>query len=119
MMNKKLTCTGDHSDHELQNIVDGHLLDGDTALQVARLFKALSDPTRTRIIGLLAHTEMCVGDLCRVLGMSQPAVSQQLRHLRQTNLVTMRRSGQHVIYTLADEHIHTLFHQGLSHIQEG
>lgn len=117
-MSKKQVCTGDHADHELHAIVTEHLLDGDTALRLASLFKALSDPTRARIIGLLAHTEMCVGDLCRALGMAQPAVSHQLRHLRQTNLVTMQRSGQHVIYTLADEHIHTLFHQGLSHVQE-
>ena len=117
-MSKKTVCTGEHTAQELHATVAEHMLDGDTATNVAGLFKAMSDPTRVRIIGLLAHVEMCVGDLCRALGMSQPAVSHQLRVLRQGKLVKVRRDGQHIFYTLADEHIHTLFHQGLSHIEE-
>jgi ArsR family transcriptional regulator len=92
-------------------------LDGITATHVADLFKALSDPTRIRIISLLAHAELCVGDLHLVLGMTQPAVSHQLRILRSMHIVTARKEGRHVFYTLADEHIHDMFHQGLAHIQ--
>ncbi len=71
------TCAANHDDESLARAADNHLLDGITATRVAELFKALSDPTRVRIIGLLAHTELCVGDLCLVLGMSQPAVSHR------------------------------------------
>ncbi len=117
-MSESLTiCAADHTDESLARAAEEHLLDGITATHVADLFKALSDPTRIRIIGLLAHTELCVGDLCLVLGMSQPAVSHQLRVLRNLRIVSARKEGRHVFYTLADEHIHDLFHQGLAHIQ--
>ena len=95
------------------------LLSEDVAAQVAEMFKALADPTRVRIIGLLAHAEFCVGDLARILGMSQPAVSHQLRVLRNLRIVRARKSGRHVHYTLMDEHIRDLFEQGLAHIRFG
>jgi ArsR family transcriptional regulator len=117
-MNERLTiCTDDHTDTTLAHAAGTHLLDGITATRVAELFKALADPTRIRIIGLLAHVELCVGDLCLVLGMSQPAVSYQLRILRTLRIVAARKEGKHVFYTLADDHIHQLYHQGLSHTQ--
>ncbi len=119
-MNKdRLTiCSDDHGDEAIANATAGLLLDKLTADRIAALFKALSDPTRVRIIGLLAHAELCVGDLARILGMSQPAVSHQLRVLRNLRIVRARKSGRHVFYTLMDEHIHDLFDQGLAHIQE-
>ena len=117
-MSERLTiCADDHTDETLARAAEKHLLDGITATHVADLFKALSDPTRVRIISLLAHTELCVGDLCLVLGMTQPAVSHQLRLLRNLRLVNVRKEGRHIFYTLADEHIHDLFHQGLAHVQ--
>ena len=109
-------CSADHNDESLALAAEEHLLDGITATHVADLFKALSDPTRVRIISLLAHTELCVGDLCLVLGMSQPAVSHQLRVLRNLRIVKARKEGRHVFYTLSDEHIHDLFDQGLAHV---
>ena len=119
-MSERLTiCTEDHNDERLARSAEAHLLDGITATRVADLFKALADPTRVRIIGLLAHTELCVGDLCLVLGMSQPAVSHQLRVLRNLRIVRARKEGRHVFYTLDDEHIDDLFHQGLAHVQHG
>jgi ArsR family transcriptional regulator len=110
-------CVDDHTDETLARAAEAHLLDGVTATRVAQLFQALADPTRVRIVGLLAHTELCVGDLCLVLGMSQPAVSHHLRILRTLSLVRARKEGQHVFYTLADDHVHDLFHQGLAHSQ--
>jgi len=110
-------CTADHSDEGLALAANSHLLDGITATHVAELFKALSDPTRVRIIGLLAHTELCVGDLCLVMGMSQPAISHQLRVLRNLHIVRARKQGRHVFYTLSDGHIRDLFEQGLAHTQ--
>lgn len=93
-------CTADHTDETLARAVATHLLSTATALDVAELFKALGDPTRIRIISLLAHTELCVGDLCMVLEMSQPAVSYQLRILRTLRIVRARKEGKHVFYTL-------------------
>ena len=110
-------CADDHTDDSLARAAENHLLDGITATRVADLFKALADPTRIRIINLLAHAELCVGDLCLVLGMSQPAVSHQLRVLRNLRIVTARKDGRHVFYTLTDEHIHDLLAQGLAHVR--
>jgi len=109
-------CSGDHPD---QHPATDYLLDNDTASNVARMFSALSDPTRIRIIGLLAHTELCVGDLHQLLGMTQPAVSHQLRLLRNLRLVRFRKEGRRVYYTLDDEHIFALFQQGLTHALHG
>ena len=114
---RETICVDDHTDETLARAVETHLLDGITATRVAELFRALSDPTRVRIVSLLAHTELCVGDLCLVLGMSQPAISYQLRTLRTLRIVSARRQGQHVFYTLVDEHIHQLYQQGLDHVQ--
>lgn len=112
-------CAEDHADAAVASATAGLLLSIDTATRIADLFKALSDPTRVRIIGLLAHTELCVGNLARLLGMSQPAVSHQLRVLRNLRIVRARKSGRHVFYTLMDEHIRDLFDQSLAHIQHG
>lgn len=101
-----------------KKIIRENLLQESIGQEVADLFKALSDPTRVRIVGLLAHVEMNVGELCDLLQRSQPAISHQLRLLRQAKLVNARRDGQHIYYSLADEHIHTLFHQALDHVLE-
>ncbi len=96
-----------------------HLIDGLLATRLAQLFKAMSDPTRVRIISALAHTELCVYDLAATLGMSQSAVSHQLRRLRELNLVRYRKTGRHVYYRLDDEHVSELFRCGLEHITHG
>jgi DNA-binding transcriptional ArsR family regulator len=109
------TCLGDHA---AAASVQAAPISPPIALAVADFFKALADPTRVRIISLLVEAELCVGDLCRLLGMAQPAISQQLRTLRAANLVTMRRDGKHIFYTLSDDHVRTVFRQCLDHIQE-
>ena len=117
-MSERLTiCTEDHDDESLARASETYLLDGMTARRIAELFKALSDPTRVRIVSLLAHTELCVGDLSLVLDMSQPAVSYQLRILRTLHIASARKEGKHVYYTLSDEHVHQLYQQGLDHIR--
>ncbi|MFQ6001146.1 MAG: ArsR/SmtB family transcription factor [Anaerolineae bacterium] len=93
------------------------LIDGLTATRLAGTFKALSDPTRVRIISVLSHAELCVCDIAAALGMSQSAVSHQLRTLREMRLVRNRREGRMVYYRLDDEHIHDLFHRGLEHVE--
>ena len=110
-------CSGDHADQALMDTAHDHLLNEQTAVHVAELFKAMADPTRVRIINLLAHAELCVGDLCLVLDMSQPAISHQLRVLRSLRIVAARKDGRHVFYTLDDDHVHNLFRQGVAHVQ--
>jgi len=93
------------------------LLDSKTAQKVAQLFKALSDPTRVRLISLLAEHELCVHSIVKALGMTQSAISHQLSTLRMLRLVRSRKEGKHVYYTLDDTHIANLFRQGLAHIR--
>ncbi len=112
-------CTDEHSDDAAARAAMALMLDAQSAAEVSELFKALADPTRIRIISILAHTEMCVGDLCIALEMSQPAVSYQLRILRTLRIVRARKEGKHVYYTLDDDHVYQLYHQGVNHVQHG
>jgi ArsR family transcriptional regulator len=86
---------------------------------LAETFKALSDPSRVRIVSLLASAELCVCDLAAALGMSQSAVSHQLRTLRDLRLVRWRRDGRQIFYALDDEHVAELFQMGLDHVLHG
>jgi ArsR family transcriptional regulator len=95
----------------------GQMLDEATATRLADLFQALADPTRVRILSALWVGELCVCDLAATLGMSQSAISHQLRTLRQLGLVRRRKDGQVVYYSLDDEHVSGLFSQGLEHVR--
>ena len=86
--------------------------------QMAELFKALADPTRLRILRALAGQEMCVCDLAQLAGVSESAISHQLRQLRQLNLVSNRRSGPILYYRLADDHVRALMELALTHVRE-
>ncbi|GAB4564345.1 MAG: metalloregulator ArsR/SmtB family transcription factor [Anaerolineae bacterium] len=112
-------CEGEHTDEAAVLSAVQDLLDDETAMRLAETFKALSDPTRVRILSALRRTELCVGDLARCLQMEQSAVSHQLRFLRQMRLVRARKVGRHVFYALDDDHIHDLFLQGLDHVRHG
>lgn len=113
------------SDRCTETIIDEHkvkqaqqtLLDGLTATYLADTFKALADPTRVRIISILLNTELCVCDLAATLGMTQSAISHQLRLMRTIRLVKSRKEGRMVYYTLDDEHIRDLFQRGLEHVE--
>ena len=96
-----------------------HLLAEEGAARLAETFKALSDPTRLRMVSLLAGGELCVYDLAAVLGMGQSAVSHQLRTLRDLRLVRRRRAGRQIFYTLDDDHVADLFRRGLEHVEHG
>ena len=110
-------CQDSFIDEDKVREAQSLLIDGLTATRVAQLFKALSDPSRVRIISALSYTELCVHDLAAILGMSQSAVSHQLRSLREMRLVRYRKQGRHVYYQLDDEHISELFRGGLEHVE--
>ncbi len=85
---------------------------------LAEFFKVFGDPTRLKILYVLLCSEMCVYDIANLVGMSQSAISHQLRILKQMDLVKNRRDGKTIYYSLADSHIVTILSQGLDHIEE-
>jgi len=85
---------------------------------VAELFKALADTTRTRILWALCESELCVNDLSVLLAMTMTAVSHQLRVLKQARLVASRRAGRVVYYRLNDEHVRTMLTMAMEHVCE-
>ena len=95
------------------------LIEEDAVVDLAETFRLLGDPTRVRILDALSHRELCVCDLASLIGLSESAVSHQLRLLRTLRLVRPRRDGRMIYYALDDRHILTLFRQGLRHVQEG
>jgi ArsR family transcriptional regulator len=85
---------------------------------LADLFKLFGDSTRLGIIWALSESEMCVCDLCALLRMKQPAVSHQLKNLKQARVVKSRRDGKVIYYSLDDDHIRKLLNLGMEHILE-
>lgn len=97
----------------------GHdVLSVEKARVLAETFQVLGDPSRVRIVHALSLSELCTSDLAAVVGMSESAVSHQLRTLRQLHVVRSRREGKLVYYSLNDDHIRSLFEQGLEHAFE-
>ncbi len=88
------------------------------ALHLAEFFKVLADPTRIRLLHAMAYQERSVYDLASLVGLTQSAVSHQLRALRLHHVVTTRRSGSMIYYRLSDTHILTLLHSTLAHHEE-
>ena len=94
------------------------LLGDGSASALAETFKVLGDVTRVRILDALSRAELCVGDLAELLGLSESAVSHQLRLLRGMRLVRPRRDGRLIFYSLDDHHIVGLLEHGLEHVEE-
>ncbi len=98
--------------------LNSNLLDSSVNKSLAGLFKLLGDPTRLSIVNILLKNELSVGDISREVGMSESAVSHQLRVLNLSNVVKHRRDGKQIFYSLDDEHIEQIFDIGLTHILE-
>jgi len=94
-------------------------MDTQLAQRLAELFRTLGDPTRVRLIALLLEGEANVSALAARLGVSESAVSHQLRILRQMRLVRTRKEGRRVFYALDDDHVAALFRMGLDHVTHG
>ncbi len=90
----------------------------ETLYDLAELFKVFGDSTRIKILYALFGSELCVGDIAQLLGMTQTAVSHQLRVLRSSKLVKGRKEGKTVFYALADDHVRTILDQGMEHVDE-
>ena len=92
--------------------------DKQTIERIAELFKGFCDPTRVRILSLLAQGEQCVTEIAEAAQVSQSAVSHQLRLLKQMQLIKFRRDGKNILYSLADNHVLTILQMGLEHVLE-
>jgi DNA-binding transcriptional ArsR family regulator len=86
--------------------------------KLSRTFKAMGDPSRMKILWALGSQEMCVCDLAAVLDISESAVSHQLRTLRHLDLVSRRREGTVLYYSLNDHHVSQLMELALEHVRE-
>jgi DNA-binding transcriptional ArsR family regulator len=112
------TCSYVHLDPNRVASLTARLLTPESVDALAETFKVLGDGTRVRMLDALSRSELCVCDLARLLGLSDSAVSHQLRLLRGMRLVRPRRDGKMIFYTLDDQHIVRLFEQGLEHVEE-
>ena len=92
------------------------MLDSEIIDSLAKLFKVFGDPTRIKILWALNVHELCVLDICEVLGMTKSAVSHQLSTLKEAKLVRARREGKEVYYSLDDEHVKEIFETGIIHV---
>ena len=84
---------------------------------LAETFRVLGDLTRVRILMTLVGMELCVKDIASGLELTDSAVSHQLRILRNSRLVKFRKDGKNVLYSISDEHVATIFREGLEHVE--
>lgn len=106
-------CPMEHWREVVQLMPDEEML-----YDLADLFKVFADTTRIKILYSLMEDEMCVSCIAEAVGISQSAVSHQLRLLKASRLVKFRREGKQVLYSLSDDHVHTMLAQGMNHICE-
>jgi DNA-binding transcriptional ArsR family regulator len=111
-------CDISHLNPERVGAARSALLPAEEAADLAETFKLLGDVTRVRILDALSRQELCVCDLAALVGLSESAVSHQLRLLRGMRIVRSRKSGRMVFYALDDQHIISLFQQASVHITE-
>ena len=114
----KDVCTVQFVHKDVVEKVRARMKPEETVALLAETFKVLGDPTRVKILYALLTAELCVCDISNLLKMSESAISHQLRILRNTRLVKYRKEGRIVYYSLADDHVRSLFKQGLDHAEE-
>jgi DNA-binding transcriptional ArsR family regulator len=114
---KKDVCETTIIDERKVRQAKKNMVDQKLTSSLVGIFKALSDPTRIKIFNALFCGELCVCDLAKVIGQSQSATSHQLRWLRDMNLVKHKRVGKTVLYSLADQHVETLFNVTVEHLK--
>ena len=111
-------CNVPHLDADHAAAREAQLLSSATVEKIAATFSVLGDPTRIRILDALSAGELCVCDIAALAGISESAVSHQLRLLRGMRLVRPRRAGRQVFYSLDDQHIVELLRLAVTHVQE-
>lgn len=114
----RYVCEGNIVHEEAVAKVSGQMLKEEVFADAATFFKVMGDGTRFKILWALDKHELCVCDLAVLLGMSISAVSHQLARLRKNKLVTNRREGKNVFYTIADDHVHMMLKSCVEHALE-
>lgn len=105
--------------HEnLLQIVNETIPEENELYDLAELFKVFGDTTRVKILYALFEAELCVCDMAELLGLTQTAVSHQLRVLKNNKLVKFRREGKNIYYSLSDDHVRRILDQGMEHVNE-
>ena len=112
------SCEAFHASGERIAALRAQALPAGSAQALADTFKMLGDETRVRILHVLAREELCVCDIATLLGLSESAVSHQIRLLRSMRVVRARRDGRMAFYALDDQHVMRLFDEGLRHVLE-
>lgn len=117
--NEPLDCCEENRIHQdILQKVQSDLPDDEILYDLAELFKVFGDSTRIKILYALFESEMCVCDIADLLGLTQSAISHQLRTLKASKLVRSRREGKTVFYSLADQHVRSIIGQGMDHVME-
>jgi DNA-binding transcriptional ArsR family regulator len=111
-------CETEYIDRERVEAVLCNLVDRPGAEDIAEVFRVLSDPTRVAIVHALSLAELCNCDLATILGLTESAVSHQMRELRLMKIVSAEKRGRMVYYRLTDTHIRHIFEDTLRHVQE-
>ena len=107
-----------HNHDAVLKAVKNELPTDELLCDLADLFKLFGDTTRAKILFSLFESEMCVCAIAELLGMTQPAISHQLKILKDANLVGNRREGKTIYYYLADSHVKSIISQGFEHLIE-
>ncbi len=118
MSNDMPCCEYMCAHEEIVTRVQEAMPDDELLYDLAELYKIFGDTTRIKILYVLHEAEMCVCDIAQLLGISQSAISHQLRVLKQAKLVKYRREGKTVFYSLADDHVRMILNQGMEHVEE-
>ena len=117
-MSEDLFCEQVQVHGDLVQVVRQHLPDEGELSDLAELFKIFGDSTRIRILYVLFEHEVCVCDIAEILGMTQSAISHQLRIIKQARLVKSRRDGKTIYYSLSDDHVKSIVGLAREHLEE-
>ena len=118
MSEKAQVCEEKHNHDDVIEKTNLEMPDEGTLCDLAEFFKVFADSTRIKILYALANNELCVCDIWQSLGLTQSAVSHQLRILKQMRLVKFRKEGKTIYYSLDDDHIQSILNGGLEHVME-
>lgn len=116
--NTNLVCDCDVIHSEVVEDTRKKFINDNAVSGLTDFFKVFGDCTRVKILWALDKNELCVCDIAFLLGMTKSAVSHQLKVLRDSKLVSFRKDGKNVYYSLADEHVKDILEKGLEHINE-
>lgn len=114
-----MLATKKHDHSAVLDMLHRELPNDELLCDLADLFKIFGDTTRMRILFALFESEMCVCAISEFLGMTQSAISHQLKVLKNNALVGCRREGKTIYYFLADDHVRSIIGQGYDHLIEG